>query len=94
MVSAPWCSKLLSYTYTSEFKEGFVGGDSTGKRGMPMSNGGANNGSSVHILDVPVIVSTADGEGTGSTLNAKQEESSRKPVSILFPFLSCLTFSW
>ena len=40
-----------------------------------MTNGKAKNGSSVHLLDAPVIVSSADLEGTGTTLNANRDDT-------------------
>ena len=52
------------FTNTDTF--GSAEGDvEKGSKTMPMSNGGANNGSSAHILDTPVIVNVAANEGMG-----------------------------
>jgi hypothetical protein len=40
-----------------------------------LTNGNAKNGSSVHLLDAPVIVNTEDLEGTGSTINANRDDT-------------------
>ena len=40
-----------------------------------LTNGKAKNGSSVHLLDAPVIVNTEDLEGTGSTYNANRDDT-------------------
>jgi hypothetical protein len=50
-----------------------------------MTNGRAKNGSSVHLLDAPVIVNTAALEGTGTTLNAKRDNIS---ISLVQPSAS------
>ena len=40
-----------------------------------MTNGKAKNGSSVHLLDAPVIVNTEESmEGTGTTMNANNRD--------------------
>ena len=40
-----------------------------------LTNGKAKNGSSVHLLDAPVIVNTEDLEGTGTTINANRDDT-------------------
>lgn len=40
-----------------------------------LTNGKAKNGSSVHLLDAPVIVNTEGLEGTGTTYNANRDDS-------------------
>ena len=40
-----------------------------------LTNGRAKNGSSVHLLDAPVMVNTADMEGTGSIVQPSASAS-------------------
>ena len=49
--------------------------DITDEKGSShLTNGRAKNGSSVHLLDEPVMVNAEDMEGTGTTLNAKRDD--------------------
>ena len=49
--------------------------DITDEKGSShLTNGRAKNGSSVHLLDEPVMVNTEDMEGTGTTLNANRDD--------------------
>jgi hypothetical protein len=50
--------------------------DISDEKSNHMTNGRAKNGSSVHLLDAPVIIDTADLKGTGTTLNAKRDDIS------------------
>ena len=59
--------------------------DFTDEKNNYMTNGKAKNGSSVHLLDAPVLVNTEDLEGTGSTLSAKRDDIS---ISLVQPSAS------
>lgn len=59
--------------------------DITDEKSNHMTNGRAKNGSSVHLLDAPVIVNTADLERTGATLNTKRDAIS---ISLVQPSAS------
>ena len=65
------CTLLIYYIASATVPES----DITDEKGSShLTNGRAKNGSSVHLLDEPVMVNAEDMEGTGTTLNAKRDD--------------------
>ena len=65
------CLILIYYIASATVPES----DITDEKGSShLTNGRAKNGSSVHLLDEPVMVNTEDMEGTGTTLNANRDD--------------------
>ena len=67
------CVRIIKNSYKSEPDK--VEKEEDDDKKNHLTNGNAKNGSSVHLLDAPVIVNTEDSmEGTGTTLNANNRD--------------------
>ena len=73
---------LIYYIASATVPESDITDD---KGSSHLTNGRAKNGSSVHLLDEPVMVNTEDMEGTGTTLNANRDDVA---ISVVQPSAS------